>query len=80
MRRLGKVSEFRVFKRGILMKTVAEYRMYAAECRKLAAKTARPEDKQALETIARAWERVADEREAQLVRQIDGPSDPALAS
>ena len=62
------------------MKTVAEYRMYAAECRKLAAKTARPEDKQALETIARAWERVADEREAQLVRQIDGPNDPALAS
>jgi hypothetical protein len=62
------------------MKTVAEYRMYGAECRKLALKTARPEDKQALETIARAWERVADEREAQLVRQIDGPNDPPLAS
>ena len=62
------------------MKTVAEYRMYAAECHKLAAKTARPEDKQALETIARAWERVADEREAQLLKQIDSRNDLALSS
>ena len=62
------------------MKTVAEYRLYAEESRRLAAKMARPEDKQALETIARAWDRVADEREAQLVRQIDNPNDPALAS
>jgi hypothetical protein len=53
------------------MKTVAENRLYAEECRKLAAKTARPEDEQAQETIARAWERVADEQEAQLVKQID---------
>jgi hypothetical protein len=55
-----------------LMKTVAEYRMYAEECRKLAAKTERPEDKQALETIARAWDRIANEREASLLKQIDG--------
>ena len=51
------------------MKTVAEYRLYAEECRRLAVNTARPEDKQALETIARAWERVADEREALLLSQ-----------
>jgi hypothetical protein len=59
------------------MKTVAEYRLYAEECRKLAAKTERPEDKQALETIARAWDRIANEREASLLKQIDGgvPSD-----
>jgi hypothetical protein len=62
------------------MKTVAEYRLYAEECRKLAAKTTRPEDKQALETIARAWERVGDEREAQLLRQIDGRTDLPLSS
>jgi hypothetical protein len=54
------------------MKTVAEYRMYAEECRKLAARTARAEDKQALEVIARAWERVANEREASLLKQIEG--------
>jgi hypothetical protein len=45
------------------VKTVAEYRLYAEDCRRLAAKTARPQDKQALETIARAWDQVADERE-----------------
>jgi hypothetical protein len=54
------------------MKTVAEYRMYAEECRKLSAKIVRPEDQQALETIARAWDRIANEREARLLKQIDG--------
>ena len=54
------------------MKTVAEYRMYAEGCRKLAAKVERPEDKQALELMARAWELVANEREAVLLKQIDG--------
>jgi hypothetical protein len=66
-------------KPGVIVKTVAEYRLYAQECRRLA-KTARAEDKQALETIARAWDRVADERETQLLNQIDGRSDPALPS
>jgi hypothetical protein len=62
------------------VKAVAEYRLYAEECRRLAANTARPEDKQALETIARAWERVADEREAHLLSQIDGRNDLGLSS
>ena len=62
------------------MKTVAEYRLYAEECRRLASKTTRPQDKQALETIARAWDQVADEREAQLLRQIDGRNDLSLSS
>ena len=62
------------------MKTVAEYRLYAEECRRLAASTARPEDKQALETIARAWERVADEREALLLSQIEGRNDLGQSS
>ena len=62
------------------MKTVAEYRLYAKDCRRLAANTARPEDKQALETIARAWDQVADEREAQLLKQIDSRNDLALSS
>jgi hypothetical protein len=53
------------------MKTVAEYRLYAEECRKLAAKMT-PNDKQSLEVIARAWDRIADEREAQLIKEVDG--------
>ena len=48
------------------MKSVAKYRLYAEECRGLAAKTARPQDKQALETIARAWDGVADELQTEL--------------
>jgi hypothetical protein len=61
-------------------KTVAEYRLYAEECRRLAAKMAPLVDKQALETIARAWDRVADEREAQLLKQIDGRGELDLSS
>jgi hypothetical protein len=53
------------------MKTVAEYRLYAEECRKLAAKMTRPDDKQALEMIARAWDRIATERESILLRQVE---------
>jgi hypothetical protein len=49
------------------MKTAAEYRGHAEECRRLAASAARPQDK------PRAW-RVADDREAQLLKQIDGRS------
>jgi hypothetical protein len=45
------------------MKTVAEYRELAVECRKLAAKLSNPKDKRALEQIASAWDAVADERE-----------------
>ena len=77
--------EFRVFKVrsqswGKSVKTVAEYRLYAEESRRLAAKMARPEDKQALETIARAWDRVADEREALLLKQIDSGGDSTSSS
>jgi hypothetical protein len=44
----------------------------AAECRRLVARVSRPEEKQALETLARAWDRIADQREARLLEQIDG--------
>ncbi len=54
------------------MKTVAEYRAYAAESRRLVTSVSRPEDKQALERLARAWDDIADEREARLLKQIDG--------
>jgi len=36
------------------------------------ASVSRPEDKTALETVARAWDNLADEREARLLKQIAG--------
>jgi hypothetical protein len=46
------------------MKTVAEYRQFAEECRKLAAKLTNPNDKHAVELMASAWDKIANEREA----------------
>ncbi len=48
------------------MRTVAEYRQYARECRELATRMNDPKDRMALELQAKAWEKVADEREAAL--------------
>jgi hypothetical protein len=52
------------------MELVVQYRLHAEECRKLSAKISQSEEKQALESMARAWERVA-EREARLLKQIE---------
>jgi len=41
----------------------------AAECRRLVASVSRPEEKQELETLARAWDRIADKREARLLNR-----------
>jgi hypothetical protein len=40
------------------MKSVAKYRQPAEECRKLSDKLARPNDKHALELMARGWDSV----------------------
>jgi hypothetical protein len=56
------------------MKLVAQYRQFAKECRKLAVVTDAPEAKQILESMARAWERVANEREHLLRNQVDSRS------
>ena len=48
------------------MQLVAKYRQHADQCRELAAKIHSPEFKRVLETMAREWETVANEREAQL--------------
>jgi hypothetical protein len=42
------------------MELMVQYRIYAEECRKLSDKVSEPEEKQALESMARAWERVAE--------------------
>jgi hypothetical protein len=65
------------------MKLIAQYRLYAQECRKLAADSDKPDFKEALEMMSRAWENAASEREAYL-REIylksglanDGPNPP----
>jgi hypothetical protein len=41
------------------MKLVAEYRQFAEEYRKLSKKLVRPTDKEALELMARAWDKIA---------------------
>jgi hypothetical protein len=49
------------------MRTVQEYREYADGCRMMAAKLSDPKDKLAMELMATAWEKVANEREAALM-------------
>ncbi len=51
------------------MKTVAEYREFAAMCRALAARLTDGRDKTAVELMAAAWEKVASEREAHLAKE-----------
>jgi hypothetical protein len=48
------------------MKTVAEYREFAAKCREMAARITDPADRKALELQASAWDKVAAAREAAL--------------
>ncbi len=56
------------------MQLVAKYRLYAEQCRELAAKMHSPELKQLLATMAGDWEAVGTQREAELLEQIDGRS------
>jgi hypothetical protein len=48
------------------MRRVADYQDHANECRKLAARMARLEDKELLEQLAQAWEKVANLRRRDL--------------
>lgn len=48
------------------MKTVAEYRHFAAWCREPAANITNPKGKHATELMAEAWEKIANDREAAL--------------
>jgi hypothetical protein len=54
------------------MKTVAEYRQFAAWRRELAAKITDPKDKHATELMAETWEKIANDREAALKRPGSG--------
>ncbi len=62
------------------MKTVAEYREFAAQCRDMAKKMTDAKDKQAVEIMAEAWDKVANDREAALkegVEPVPGGGSPA---
>ena len=48
------------------MKSVAEYRQYASECRQLAAKITHRKEKEEVEMMAGVWDKIANEREALL--------------
>jgi hypothetical protein len=66
------------------MKTVEEYRGFAEDCRKLAAQLVDPEDKRAMELMAAAWDKVANEREGALkgkspLAQVQSTSVGALS-
>jgi hypothetical protein len=52
------------------MKLVAEYRQFAEDYRKLSEKLARPTDKEAVELMASAWDKVATERQDRVLSQI----------
>jgi hypothetical protein len=57
------------------MKTIAEFQKLAEDCRALAAKLTDPQDKRAVELMAAAWNKVANEREAAL--KAKPPLEPA---
>jgi hypothetical protein len=50
------------------MRSVAEYRQFAHEYRQLLQRLTRPNDKKALDLMARAWDKIAMDREQRLVR------------
>jgi hypothetical protein len=49
------------------MKSVAKYRRFAEEYRRLSDKLHNPKDKEALQLMARAWDTVATESEDRLI-------------
>jgi hypothetical protein len=46
------------------MRSVADYRRFARECRRLAAALTEPDDKRALELMATGWDKTAEKRAA----------------
>jgi hypothetical protein len=50
------------------MQTVAEFRKHAEECREMAKRLTRDDDKAAMELMAMAWDKAADARERELER------------
>lgn len=49
------------------MRSTAEYIQHAIDCRRLAARMTRPQDKTTLEELAKAWEKIAALRQHDLI-------------
>jgi hypothetical protein len=56
------------------MKQAAEYRQHASECRKLAMGARNEQERRQLLDMAAAWERMAMDREAQILRDAREPA------
>lgn len=54
------------------MVEVSEYLKFERECRELAAKLTKPDDRRALELMAQAWARLARERKQRLEQEARG--------
>jgi hypothetical protein len=52
------------------MYLVAQYKQFAADYRRLAARLTKPADKQASELFAIGWDRAAENREAMLLSKV----------
>jgi hypothetical protein len=66
---LARAFFWRMLFRADALKTVAEYREHAEQCRKLAESVISEEHKAALKSMAETWESLAREREARLARE-----------
>jgi hypothetical protein len=51
------------------MKKASEYRTHAAECRTMMVNATADEQKAMLETMARTWDTLAQDRERQVIQQ-----------
>jgi hypothetical protein len=56
------------------MKQAAEYRQHASECRKLAMGARNEQERRQLLDLAAAWERMAMDREVQILRDARAPA------
>jgi hypothetical protein len=62
------------------MRSVSDYRRFARQSRRLAAALSGPADKQALELMAKGWDKAAEQCEAmQLDREQEKQLEPADA-
>lgn len=59
------------------MRTVAYYRKQAAECRAMARQMGLTEDRDRLITMAHEWEKLAEDREAELGLSAPKPAEAA---
>ena len=62
-----------------VMIRAAEYKRHAQECHEQAKRMQRPDDKDALEQLARIWEKLADVREHHPELELE-PTEPRLTT